>query len=139
MHPETGLSTRFFIFVLTLLPQISFATDWFVRANAGGNGTSWASAWSDVTNISWSSIQPGDTLWIAGGSYGILSLGKSGNADTPTGRIFIKRATSLSHGSDSGWNSAYDSQVVLSSIRWETLNVGSYVTIDGQVDNGISI
>jgi hypothetical protein len=118
---------------------VSSSGNWYVRTGASGNGTSWANAWSNVTNIVWSSIQPGDTIWIAGGSYGSLSVGKSGNADTNTGRIFIKRATSSSHGSDAGWSAGYDTQVSLSSIYWASLNVGSYVTIDGQVDSGIKV
>jgi hypothetical protein len=115
------------------------AADYYVRSGAGGNGTSWATAWSDVTNISWAAIQPGDTVWISGGRYGALKPGKSGNGDTPSGRIFFKRATSIAHGPDPGWNTAYDGQVVLSQIAWSSLNVGSYVTIDGQIDKGIAI
>ena len=118
---------------------VSNGGNWYVRAGASGNGTSWASAWGNVTNITWSSIQPGDTIWISGGNYGSLSIGKSGNADTVAGRIFIKRSTTSGHGSDTGWSSSYDAQVVLSSIQWDSLNVGSYVTIDGQVPSGIYI
>ena len=115
------------------------AADWYVRSGAVGNGISWAHAWSDVTSITWSSIRPGDTIWISGGNYGDLNIGKSGSADTRTGRIFVKRATVASHGSDTSWSNTYDAQVNLSSIRWSSLNIGSFVTIDGQVDSGISI
>jgi hypothetical protein len=127
-----------FMFFIVLAANAQ-ATDWYVRSGAGGNGTSWTSAWSNVTNISWSSIAAGDTIWIAGGSYGNLVLGKSGNADTSAGRIFIKRATASAHGAAADWNPAYDAQVNLTGIAWNSLNLGNYVTIDGQVDRGISI
>lgn len=117
----------------------AYAANWYVRSGAAGNGTSWENAWGDVTLIAWASISPGDTIWLAGGSYGDLTPGKSGNADTDAGRIFVKRATTSVHGSDIGWDVSYDTQVVLSSIRWNTLNTGSYLTIDGQVERGIKI
>lgn len=129
----------FLFLILCILNSGAEAANWFVSAGAGGNGTSWTSAWSDVTNINWGSINPGDSIWIAGGSYGSLTVGKSGIADTTAGRIFIKRATSAVHGADVGWSKTYDSQVKLASITWKTANVGSYVTIDGQVDRGIYI
>jgi len=136
VFPLKQLSALLFLSILSYGVE---AADWYVRAGAGGNGTSWTSAWSNVTNINWSSINPGDSIWIAGGTYGSLTVGKSGSADTTAGRIFIKRATSTSHGSDAGWNSTYNSQVKLASISWNSTNVGSYVTIDGQVDRGIYI
>ncbi|MDR3413786.1 MAG: hypothetical protein P4L87_22975 [Formivibrio sp.] len=117
------------------------ATSYYVRAGAAGssNGTSWANAWPNVSSISWSSIAPGDTIWIAGGSYGTMTIGKSGTADTATGRIFIKRATGAAHGSDTGWSAGFDSLVTVAGMTWSALNVGSYVTVDGQVDAGILI
>jgi hypothetical protein len=125
--------------LLVLISTDAVAADWYVRSGTGGNGTSWSSAWSDVTSIGWSSVQPGDTIWVSGGRYGSLNVGKSGNADTAAGRISVKRATAVAHGSDSGWSANYDGQVVLSGIVWSSQNVGSYVTIDGQVDSGIAI
>ena len=124
---------------LSLLACRASAADWYVRSGAIGNGLNWVDAWGDVTNITWSSIQPGDTIWIAGGRYGVLNIGQSGRADTRAERVFIKRATVASHGSDTGWSNAYDAQVYLLLISWSSPNVGSYVTIDGQVDRGISI
>ncbi|MBI1936260.1 VCBS repeat-containing protein [Candidatus Woesearchaeota archaeon] len=120
-------------------PPPPSSRNWYLRSGATGNGSSWTNAWGSVGSIAWSSIQPGDTLWIAGGTYGSLVVGKSGNADTDAGRIFIKRATQSAHGSDTGWSSSYDSQVVFASISWTSPNVGSYVTVDGQVDSGIRV
>jgi hypothetical protein len=55
--------------------------DWYLDAAATGsnNGTSQANAWANTTNIVWSSVASGDTLWIQGGSYeGLHISGKSG-------------------------------------------------------------
>jgi len=48
------------------------------------NGASWANAWGDVGDISWAALSPGDTVWIAAGSYGVLTPGKSGTGDSDT-------------------------------------------------------
>ena len=44
------------------------ASNWYVDSNAGGanDGTSWANAWKSLANIS--GVQPGDTVFISGGS-----------------------------------------------------------------------
>ena len=134
-----------FLFVITFsffgMASQASAADHYVRAAATGSadGSDWANAWPNVTNIVWASIAPGDTIWIAGGSYGALVVDKSGNADSDAGRIFIKRATVAAHGAETGWNASYDTQVLLAKIAWTKLNVGSYLTIDGQVPNGIRI
>ncbi|MGZ3795028.1 MAG: hypothetical protein ACXVB1_01605, partial [Pseudobdellovibrionaceae bacterium] len=126
---------HFIFLLLCLLSPGAEATDWYIRSGASGNGTSWTNAWSNVTNIAWSSIQPGDTLWIAGGSYGALNPTANGSGDADSQRVKVKRATSAAHGSDSGWNAAWDTQVILSGVT-----IGSdYLTIDGQVERGILI
>src|SRR5690349_15494537 len=45
------------------------AADWYVDKNAVGSnaGTSWANAWNSFASINWTSINPGDNLWISGG------------------------------------------------------------------------
>jgi hypothetical protein len=74
---------------------------------------------------------------VAGGSYsGGLTTGKSGAAGSP---ITVKRAVASDAtcgASTSGWNSAYDAQVVMGG----TIGLqNSYVTIDGMVPNGITV
>jgi len=46
------------------------AADWYVDNAAAGsnNGTSWTNAWPSFASIIWASIQPGDTLYISGGT-----------------------------------------------------------------------
>ena len=80
------------IFLLLLLvPLQSLATDWYVdSSNNGGteNGTSWATAWGTFADINWTSVQPGDTVYISGGSttktyHETLTVGRSGTAGNP--------------------------------------------------------
>jgi hypothetical protein len=48
------------------------AANWYVdgRATGANNGTDWANAWPALTNINWTAIQPGDTLYLSGGTEG---------------------------------------------------------------------
>jgi hypothetical protein len=69
---------------------ITYATDYYVdnTVSSSGNGLSWATAWKNLSNISWSSIQPGDIVYISGGSDSTqyneqLTVGKSGTAGNP--------------------------------------------------------
>jgi len=114
------------------------AANWYVRPNSSGNntGSDWNNAWS-LNSINWGSVQPGDTLWLAGGNYGggTLTTGTSGSSGNP---ILICRVQS----SDSvptataGWSASFDSTVSLGGIE---IPSGSYLTIDGRIHGGISI
>ena len=57
------------IFVL-LFPFRLSASNYYVNKNASGqnNGTSWANAWRSFSAINWNSIQPGDVIYISGGT-----------------------------------------------------------------------
>jgi len=121
---------------LILLLTNANATTYFVRSGASGNGTSWANAWAGPGSIVWSSLNAGDTVCIAGGTYSSgISTGKSGTAGNP---IKIKRAVAgdaTCGSSTTGWNATYDAQV---NIGTSGINIAhSYVTIDGMVANGI--
>jgi len=113
-----------------------FAATWFVRPTFTGthNGTSWATAWNGA--ITWASLNAGDTVCMAGGTYTTgLSSGKAGTSGNP---ITVKRAiaSDAQCGSGtSGWDGSYDAQV---NIGHGGISIThSYVTIDGMVDNGI--
>jgi hypothetical protein len=127
-----------FVFVILLVLTVNLhAATYFVRSGAAGNGTSWANAWGNLSSISWSSLNAGDTVCVAGGSYsGSISTGKSGANGNP---ITIKRALASDPtcgSGTSGWNAAYDAQVVTTG----TISIAhNYVTIDGAVWNGISL
>jgi hypothetical protein len=119
------------------------AANWYVRPTSSGsnNGTDWNNAWTANT-ISWASISPGDTIWMAGGAYTTqLAPNKSGSAGN---YIYIKRvlATDSVPVAAAGWNSAFDSQVIVHPIAqipalWGNGSAGSYVYIDGRISGGI--
>jgi len=114
------------------------AGNWYVSQSvaSSGNGQSWSTAWKQPSNIAWSSVQPGDTIWIAGGNYtGGLNIGKSGTA---ANYIYVKRVTSADAVATSaaGWSSAFDSQVVVSS-SGPLKTAAAYVYIDGRMDMGM--
>lgn len=75
------------LIVLFLLISICiYATDHYVDKNvaSNGNGQSWATAWKNLSNINWNSIQPGDVIYISGGPdstiyHETLDVGKSGS------------------------------------------------------------
>jgi hypothetical protein len=73
-------------FFLLSVPRASAANFYVDNAvSSSGNGTAWSSAWKTFSNISWSSIKPGDTLYISGGSPSqtyqeTLAVGASGSS-----------------------------------------------------------
>jgi hypothetical protein len=129
--------------ILALLAAIApcaWASNFYVAKGASGsnNGSSWTNAWNEMNQVNFSAMSCGDTLWLAGGTYSTtLTVVKTCTSGNP---LFIKRVTS----SDSvpvaaaGWNSAFDSQVIL--LNWSgfagfRLNGIAYVTIDGRFGN----
>ena len=60
----------------------SEAGSWYV-SKSGNNtdGKTWTTAWNEMNQIKWSSVQIGDTIWVAGGTYSTaLTFGKSGTS-----------------------------------------------------------
>ena len=121
------------------------AANWYVRSGGAGSntGVDWNNAWA-LGGITWASVNPGDTIWLAGGNYSdSLHIQKSGSAGN---YIYIKRVrgTDATPASAPGWNSGFDAQVVVAPgstypCYWDGGNaLGSYINIDGRVDSGIS-
>ena len=87
----TSITRLLYISVLFLLiSMITYATDHYVDKNASGgnNGTSWNDAWQSFSSINWSSIQPGDFIYISGGTDSsvytqTLTVGANGTAGNP--------------------------------------------------------
>ena len=101
-----------FVLLFILINAVSGKAYFYVRSGATGsnNGADWTNAWSSTSNINWASINPGDTIFIAAGTYGALNVGKSGTAGNP---ITFKRATNAEHGIATGWSSSYDGRVII--------------------------
>src|SRR5882757_3973440 len=89
------------------------AAVWYVNHSATGAniGSDWNNAWTDFSRINWSSVSPGDTIFVAGGSYGYFATGKSGTASAPI-RIERVRSSDAIAVLAAGWKPAFDSQVI---------------------------
>lgn len=91
-----------FLVLLAVMPfATAHAATWYVdnAATGSGNGTSWTNAWKSFSAIAWTSIKPGDTLYISGGSTSKtykekLSIGVNGTDSSP---IYIKPGQTSPH------------------------------------------
>ena len=137
----THLKTFLF---LILSATTGLCANHFVLPSSTGSatGADWNNAWS-MAGINWSSVSPGDVLYLSGGTYtNALYIGAN--------NITIERvlATDAAASSAAGWNAAYDSQVIITNqhtsdntfvgIVWND-NGFNNVTIDGRTPDGISL
>src|SRR5208283_3151158 len=102
-------------FCLFLCVRSTYKDNYYVKAQATGanNGSNWTNAWNELNQVNWSGIQPGDTIWLAGGTYATsMNIQASGTSGNP---IYIRRvlATDSLPSSAAGWKSSYDSQVII--------------------------
>jgi hypothetical protein len=134
----TQHTNKITMLMLLFVALPSWGTTRYVSGSAtgSGNGSSWANAWKNVSSIGWSTLKPGDVVCVAGGTYsGSIVTAASGQSGKP---ITIRRASasdSTCGSGTSGWNGAYDSQVVFGGIQLGN----DYVTIDGAQANGYKI
>ncbi|MFZ1519285.1 MAG: T9SS type A sorting domain-containing protein [Ignavibacteriaceae bacterium] len=97
-------------------------TNHYVSKNGNNsNGISWANAWNDLDEIEWNSIQPGDIIFIDGGTDSMfydskITVGKSGNGNQS--KITIQRSE------ENGRNG----KVYLKGIYCDY----SFITVDGK-------
>ncbi len=113
--------------------------DRYVRQGATGanNGTDWNNAWTSFSSVTNANVDPGFTVWAAGGTYNSVSLSVDGTAGS---RVTIKKATVASHGTATGWSDSYDAQVIFDGqggSRGLNLDGSSYLTLDGQVRSSL--
>ena len=78
-----------------------YGTNHYVAKNAGGSndGSSWSNAWESFSVINWSVVQPGDVIYISGGSDSTvytetMTIGKNG---TSTNKIIITKGIDAGH------------------------------------------
>ena len=106
-----------------------FGTNHYVDKNANGNnnGTSWANAWESFGAINWSSVSPGDIIYLSGGNDSTiyketLSIEKSGISGN---RVVIAASSEAGH----------NGKVIIDGegIRSNTIEINSknYVTVSG--------
>jgi hypothetical protein len=114
-----------------------YGADFYVHKGASGsnNGTSWADAWNEMSQINFSSVACGDTIWIAGGDYSTpLTAAKNCSSGSPLtiNRVLSSDSTPVS---SPGWSSAFASQVVIANWSGSAgirLNGINNVVIDGR-------
>jgi hypothetical protein len=143
-HLKTVVAIETLLFV-----GMAHAANWYVEPSTqgSGNGTSWSNAWSmSKLNASWSQVSPGDTVWLAGGTYNTaLIVAKSGTAAAPITICRVTSANSVPVASP-GWNSSFDSQVVINAnlagytggANGSQIDVpaSSYIAINGNENSG---
>lgn len=113
------------------LAQNSQAANWYVdnAVAANGNGQAWATAWKNFSNIVWTSVQPGDTVYISGGS----------TSQTYSERLVVGKAGTLGNviTIQTGQDANHNGVVILdgtSAGAQNGLNVAySYVKVSGKV------
>lgn len=76
--------------ILLFLPSVVSATDYYVSKNGNnGDGRSWDNAWNELNQISWGSINPGDIIYLDGGSvacaYPTYVTSSSAQPKSPSG------------------------------------------------------
>lgn len=129
------------IAILALISLNAFGAHKYVRTSStgSGNGSDWNNAWSLAQlNSNWGGIAPGDTVWIAGGTYPSgtgMNVTASGNSSSP---IFIRRpvSTDAVPTAAAGWSAGFDSTPIITGAT--ALRAGvSYLYVDGRVDMGI--
>ncbi len=107
------------------LSTASYASDFYLRKGASGNGSDWSNAWGDINNIS--GITSGDVVYIAAGNY-------TGNYTANSSGWTLKRATISAHGYATGWSPVYDGTVNINGAGDVTVfQLSGYntITIDG--------
>ncbi|MFK7802470.1 MAG: hypothetical protein AB8G95_12615 [Anaerolineae bacterium] len=142
--------------VPTATPISNNGNAYFVSRNgSNGDGRSWASAWNELNQINWSVLQPGDTVFLDGGSNSMtyrttLKPAKSGTNNDPiliqlsseNGRdgqaiFFGGNSVLLPECGQRSWNQSEWNNAGDNSILFE--KGVSYVTVDGRKRQGIVI
>ncbi len=108
-------------------------TDWYVDNAASGtiNGTSWTNAWQSFADIDWVSIEPGDILYISGGS-GSKTYNERLSLDRVNGSEGMPVTIKV------GQTAGHNGEVIITS---DGPNAGiffmrsTYITVDGNVGN----
>jgi len=127
-------SSLFPLLVVMLTAVQAFGANYYVRHGATGtnNGSNWTNAWNEMSQINFSTLACGDTVWIAGGTY-TTSLTPNKTC-TSSAVLTINRvlSTDAVPVAAAGWSSGFDSQVVISNASIN-LAAGSYITINGRI------
>ena len=123
------------------------AASWFVTVTGGGafSGGDWNNAWSGG-QINWGSVNPGDTVYLAGGGRPYTKRFHVQASGTPAAPITIKRvvSTDVAATSAAGWSASFDRSVQFGvsnyfGIDFDGWQMMSNIVVDGRVDHGWQI
>lgn len=136
---------------LLLLSQLLYAGNHYVDKSASGsnNGSDWANAWQSFGSINWNQIQPGDVIFISGGSqsksyFETLSMpeGKDdftiagGIENGHDGEVIIDGESIRSHGIEIDGNGSLSTDITISNITFQNCTwAGIYG--DGESSGGL--
>jgi hypothetical protein len=129
VHGTLRVATLF-LWMPALITSVSAAT-WYVDSSvsSNGNGTSWASAWQNVTQIT--GISAGDTVYISGGPAGQSQTYTLGSTWSPSGGSSGK-TTTYQIGQDSQHNGT--AIFAMGSNGW--LSPANYSLFSGNAGDG---
>ena len=102
LHEYFRLKLLITFFIFSGLLLFTNAANHYVDKNAIGsnNGSTWTNAWTSFSAISWSSIQPGDYIYISGGIDSVTytsALNISNKLGSPNNLITITKGTDAGH------------------------------------------
>ena len=134
------LSFSLVLFLFLSLPL--YATDYYVdNAVSGSNnsGTSWENAWTSFAAIGWNLIQPGDIVYISGGTtsktyYETLKPRKSG---TSGHRITVTKGLIAEHNGEVIIDAQNSRNFCINLYPGPDYLTVSYITIKNAADYGI--
>ncbi len=115
------------------------ATSWYVdnAVSVSGKGQSWVTAFRHFSDINWSNVHAGDTIYISGGPSGgtktyteSWSVGASGTVGLPI--TIAVDAVNKNHNGTAVFD--YNAQGDLATVDAITINNRSYISINGNVN-----
>ncbi len=133
---------RNIIILILITTTLSYtnAANHYVDKNASGsnNGTSWSNAWQNLSNVQWSTLGAGDTLFISGGTSSTiynetLTIGASGNAN---GLLVVTKGRTTGHNGEvilDGGNTGFgiyvqnDQYVKVSDLTIRNMDLGARI------------
>ena len=129
------------------LCTITYATNYYVdnTVSSSGNGLSWGTAWKNFSDINWGSIEPGDIIYISGGTdstvyYAQFDIGNvQGTVANPitiknsydavhNGRVIIDGGAGARHNFYIGGSNGYSTDnITISGLELRGGHYGFYI------------